>query len=174
MGRHASRWLPSLIKPQHRFVVAITGIVLLAFATLAVAASVFPATPEASAQPQQEVSQFPPGSHQGDLVGTYSVAPNAVWGTGFQAQVAITNRGDRPLDWQVTLAYPKTVMTYAGSWVDGVPQPNVAVAGQRYTFTSAVPVAPGQTALLRAEFSKVAGADFTVTECTVNGRQCDQ
>jgi|RhiMetdeSRZDD1v2_1073273.scaffolds.fasta_scaffold1152712_2 cellulose binding protein with CBM2 domain len=174
VGRHASRWLPSLIKPQHRFLVAISAIALLAFATLAIAASVFPAAPEASAQPQNGINQPPAGRGETSLVASYAVLPNAAWDTGFQAQVTITNPTDRPYGWQVTLAYPPTVTNHVGSWVDGVPQPNMTIDDQRFTFTSTVPLGPGRTAVLRAEFTRVAGTDFAVRDCTVNGRQCSR
>ncbi len=163
-----------MIKPQHRFLVAISAIALLAFATLALAASVFPAAPEASAQPQNDVNQAPAGPGTTGLVASYAVPPNAVWDTGFQAQVTITNPTDTEYGWQVTLAYPPTVTNHVGSWLDGVPEPNVTIDDQRFTFTSIVPLAPGHTALLRAEFTKVAGTDYAVRGCSVNGRQCTQ
>jgi hypothetical protein len=173
VGRHASRWLPSLIKPQHRFLVAISGIALLTFAALAIAASIFPAAPEASAQPQNGVNQVPTMAGQTGLVASYAVPPNAIWGDGFQAEVTITNPTASAQGWQVTLVYPPSVTNYVASWVDGAPQRNVTIVGQRFTFTGTVPLAPGQTALFRAEFTKVAGPDFAVLDCEVNGDSCD-
>jgi hypothetical protein len=102
------------------------------------------------------------------------VPPNGIWGNGFQAQVTITNPTASAHDWQVTLVYPPSVTNYVASWVDGVPQPNVSVVGQRFNFTSTVPLPPGRTALLRGEFTKIAGPDFAVMDCEVNGDSCDQ
>ena len=177
VGRHSSRLLPSLIKPQHRFLVAISGIALLAFTTLAVAASLFPGSNEASAQPQDDVNQVTTGqsdSTGGQLVVSYVVPPNAVWSTGFQAQLAITNPTNAAHGWQVTLVYPRSVTSYIASWVDDVPQPSVSIEGQRYIFTSTAPIAAGQTALLRVEFTKVGASDFAPTQCLINGRTCNQ
>ncbi len=184
VGRHASRWrwLPSQLKPQHRFVVAISGILLLTFTTLAVAASVFPKSPEASAGPTpvDETTQVeqtgPPvgtGPVEGQLIAYYVVPLTAVWDKGFQAQVLITNTAPTPQGWQVTLVYPQTVTGHVRSWVAGAPQPAVDIGGQRFTFTGATPIAAGQTALLRVEFTTTAGK-VEALECTVNGLPCNR
>jgi Cellulose binding domain len=187
VGRHASRWrwLPSQIQPQYRFPVAIAGIILLAFATLGVAASMFPNSPEASAAPTpvDETTPFGPtgppagpgqGPRPGQLIAYYVVPMTAVWDTGFQAQVLITNTATTAQGWQITLLYPPTVTGYVGSWVEGAPQPSVGITGQRFTLTGAAPIAAGQTARLRVEFTTVAGADVDVAECTVNGLPCNR
>ncbi len=184
VGRHASRWrwLPSQIKPQYRFPVAIAAIILLAFATLGVAASVFPRSPEASAAPTPVDDPTLPGpaeqtTGQGSgpqLIAYYVVPLNAVWATGFQAQILITNTSTIAQGWQVSLRYPQTVTGYVKSSVDGAPQPTVAISGQRFTLTGATAIAAGQTAQLRVEFTTVAGADVDVAECTVNGVPCNR
>ena len=181
VGRHASRWRwPSQIKPQYRFLVAISGILLLAFAALAVAATAFPQSPQASTQPNpppQDDNQVTPpdvpANASGQLIAAYVVPPGSVWGTGFQAQVLITNTGATAQRWQVTLSYPQTVTGDVASWVDGAPQPSAVVDGRTFTFTSILPIQPGQSALLKVEFSKVPVADFAVETCTINGRTCD-
>ena len=155
---------------------------LLAFATLGVAASIFPRSPEASAAPTPAEEPTTIASEQsegqgpgpGELVAYYVVPLTAVWGNGFQAQILITNTAGVPQGWQVVLLYPQTVTGYVASSVDGGPQPNVDVTGQRFTLTGATPIAAGQTALLRVEFSTVAGADVDVAECTVNGKPCNR
>src|SRR5262245_39257804 len=145
VGRHASRWrwLPSQIKPQHRFVVAISGILLLAFATLAVSATIFPRTPEASAGPNSADRTTPSDPTNiapatGQLIAYYVVPMSAVWANGFQAQVLITNTANAPQGWQVTLTYPLAAQ-YVDSSVDGSAQPSVEVSGDRFVFTGAGP-----------------------------------
>jgi hypothetical protein len=187
VGRHASRgrWLPSQIKPQYRFPVAIAGIMLLAFTTLGVAASIFPRSPEANAGPtpvDEPMTVLPteplPGQGQGpgpgQLVAYYVVPLTAVWANGFQAQILITNTATAPQGWQIVLQYPQTVTGHVASRVDGGPQPSVEVNGQRFTLTGAAPIAAGQTTLLRIEFTTVSGADVELAECTVNGLPCNR
>jgi hypothetical protein len=184
VGRHASRWRwPSQLKPQYRFLLAISGILLLAFTTLAVAASLFPQSPQASAgaTPTDEGNAYPgdtgplpavTGPVGGQVIAAYAVPDNAVWDSGFQAQVLLTNTTTAAQPWQVTLVYPTAVTGFVASWLDGAPQPSASVDGQRFTFTSTLPIAPGQSALLKVEFSKEAGTNFTLQACAVNGRSC--
>ena len=182
VGRHASRgrWLPSQIKPQYRFPVAVAGIMLLAFATLGVAASIFPRSPEASAAPTPVDEPMTPlpgqgqGPGPGELVAYYVVPMTGVWANGFQAQILITNTAAAPQGWQIVLLYPQTVTGHVSSQVDGGPQPNVEVTGQRFTLTGTAPIGAGQTTLLRVEFTTVSGADVDVAECTVNGLPCNR
>jgi hypothetical protein len=186
VGRHASRWrwLPSQIKPQYRFPVAIAGILLLAFATLGVAASIFPRSPEASAAPTPvdepttlvptEMQQVPGQTPAGQLIAYYVVPVNAVWANGFQAQILITNTAATARGWRVSLLYPQTVTGYVASSVEGGPQPSVDITGQRFTLTGGTPIEGGQTLRLRVEFTTVAGAHVDVAECTVNEMPCNR
>lgn len=210
MGRHlkVEEPPPPKDKPRWRFLVAIGGIVVLAFVSMAAVAALFPqrgsqavAGPETSnpfphlpgdptggtspsggptpdpgqtpaSTPPRGSASRPPNAPSGQLSGAYTVLPNAVWETGFQAQVAITNNTGSAQSWQVRLVYPASVTRYVTSWVDGSPGPRAEVSGQTVIFSGTATVPIGRTIGLKFQFDRTKGGDFSPIECSVNGRAC--
>lgn len=190
MGKHVRRFLsrPPGAKPRYRFVIALGTIVLIAFAAMVTVAALYPENGPANAEPTTTpfadgplpgpADGVPPdpgvptSAPTGPLTSTYAVPSSWVWDSGFQAQVAMTNTTLAPQDWQVRLAYPRTVTAFVGSWVDGAPQPANEITDQQFTFTGVQPVPPGQTVVLKVQFGKAPAADFAVQQCLVNGRPC--
>jgi hypothetical protein len=212
VGKHLAREEPPppKDKPRWRFLVAISGILVLAFIAMALVAALFPQHgPQAVAGPETTQPPFPPiqgGPDQnptstgppatstppsrgatgtgrpsttrapkppaGQLSGAYSVLPNAVWDTGFQAQVVIANKTGSAQSWQVRIVYPSTVTRYVTSWIDGHPEPHADVSGQTVIFSGSATVPAGATWALKFQFDKQSGGDFNPVECTVNGRAC--
>jgi hypothetical protein len=194
VGKHVRRFLslPPGAKPRYRFVIALGTIVLIAFAAMVTVAALYPENGPANAEPTGPVNPFgdaplpgltdpsvpDPGqttataAPSGPLTAVYAVPSTWVWGSGFQAQVAMTNTTPTPQAWQVRLSYPSSVTAFIGSWVDGGAQPGSETSGQQFTFTGAQPVQPGQTVVLKVQFDKVPVSDFGVQQCVVNGRPC--
>ena len=195
MGKHVRRLfhLEPGAKPRHRFVIALGTIVLLAFGAMAIVAAIYPENDPAVAQPDGSSGPYlgepgppieadptlpatdaapPNGAPTGLLLAIYTVPSSSVWGTGFQAQIAMTNTTAAPQPWRVKLHFPPGVTAFTGSWVDGQPQPAVDAVDQDYTFTGGLPVPPGQTVVLKVQFDRAVNSDFRAQECVINGRAC--
>jgi hypothetical protein len=187
--------LPPGGKPHYRFVVAIIGIIGLAFLTMAAVALIYPeggssastdpsanaagpgapvGDPGAQTRPPDRPPAAPggPAAANGQLTAAYRVLPDGVWDAGFQAEVEISNGTGKAQKWRVTLRYPRTVMGLMSSWMDGYPEPTVKLAGDEVRFTGTLAVPPRQTARLRFQFAKQRQGPYAPLECTINDRPC--
>src|SRR5690349_11924285 len=128
MGRHEMRevWRTAVPKQSYRFLIAIGAIVALAFLSMALVAALYPENGGAAAQGDAtgpppytypDTTDAPtdtpalPGADTlptGDLAAVYSVPSNAVWSTGFQAQVVMRNNSGTPQGWELRLTYPQS------------------------------------------------------------------
>jgi hypothetical protein len=188
--------LPPSGKPHYRFVVAIAGIIALAFLTMAAVALIFPegdtsastdptadALPAGGAVPadpappgDQPTTKAPPGDLPapvaGKLSAAYRVLPEGTWDAGFQAEVAISNATGSPQSWRVRLRYPDAVMGLVSSSMVGQPEPTVRLTDDGVIFTGTAALPPRQTARLQFQFAKLRDGAFAPLECSVNGRRC--
>jgi hypothetical protein len=175
VGKHVRRILnlePGA-KPRYRFVVALGAIVLLAFATMAVVATIFPENaPQASADPDPFSGDPTFGDPTVEPHQTNGTSPEP--GSGFQAQINMTNTTVAPQAWEVRLVFDESVTGLVSSWVDGQPKPAEQAVDRAYTLTGMQAIPPGQTVVLRVQFDKLPNTDFAVRECTINGRPCAQ
>jgi hypothetical protein len=189
VGRHsvAEEPPPPENKPGYRFPLAIGAIVLLACASMAIVAAVFPErTPRAAATtPENPAAGNPFPQLPGEPTITSepaSTGPSAaVSGTfqlsrdydgGFIGAVQLFNGATSAESWQVKLVFPSNVGTLQAHWISGGPgDTTVAQAGQTFTFTSQQPLAAGAKIGLSFQFGKTAG-DPHPRECSVNGTPC--
>jgi hypothetical protein len=189
-------------KPRYRFVVAFSAIVLLAFASMAVVAALFPErAPQARANPGDLAASgnpFPPIS--AGRAGTVSAprgrsataTPQATnpasgtttapvagtfqlsqdWNNKFIGAVQLSNGTGSAQAWQVQLAFPDNVGDLQARWISGGPGD--------MTVTRA-----GQTVTFTGQTPLAAGAHIGVNfqfgktagsptprTCSVNGRAC--
>lgn len=189
MGRHEMRevWRTTVPRQSHRFLIAIGAILALAFLSMALVAALYPESGPASAQPDPNApatyvypsapdtaSPDDPGAAPlaGQVLAEYEVPDGGVWGTGFQAQVTMTNITATPQSWQLRLVYPRSVTGYVSSFIDGYPAPSEQAADQQFILTGSVPIPAGQTIVLKIEFNKATTSDFTPRDCVVNGQAC--
>jgi hypothetical protein len=191
MGRHEMRevWRTAVPKQSYRFLIAIGAIVALAFLSMALVAALYPENGGAAAQgdatgapadtdPDVTDGSSPPPPPNtdtlptGDLAAVYSVPSNAVWSTGFQAQVVMRNNSGTPQGWELRLTYPQSVTAFVSAFIDGYSAPVENSLGQQYIITSTMPIAAGQTIIVKIEFDRVTTSDFTPRDCFVNGRAC--
>jgi hypothetical protein len=118
---------------------------------------------EAPPPPSPAVSPSPSPSpskkdDRNDVTGRYRVLSS--YGDSFIAEVLVTNASSGFRSWTVTLVFP-----------DGVPQPTLRRSGQRYTFTSAVPIPPKSSIELKFDFSR-SGRNNNPASCRTNGVTC--
>jgi hypothetical protein len=191
---------PPKDKPRYRFLLAIAGIVALAFLAMAIVAAAFPEQSPAAAGPDDETgvaNPFPtlPTVDTGGpttVTGPASVAasrpaatrttkasskigavysPYNIWNNGFQATVTVRNRTSTPQNWQVALVFPDSVTPTENRWVNGPSLPDVVTEGHNVVFTGTAPIAPGNELVVYFELQK--SGDVTAPlVCTVNGQTC--
>jgi hypothetical protein len=185
VGRHSApeEPPPPRDKPRYRFVVAISGILLLAFLSMAVVAAVFPETgPQAAdgaggngaANPFPQVPAGPvtPAGPPATAAITGAYELSQEWADGFIGAVRLTNDTAGPVSWQVRLVFPDTVRDLQNRWIAGGPgDTTVTRTGQTVVFDSQEQLAAGATIGLHFQFTKD-GSNINPTECWVNGRPC--
>ncbi len=192
VGRHTRPEQPQPeAKPRHRFVVAFSTIFLLAFASMAVVAAIFPEQgpqAKASGDPTGVGTPFPPipagqpadtslgsttviaTSGTGQVSGTFAVSQD--WNEGFIGNVALSNTSASPQAWQVQLVFPDIVGQLQSRWIsDGPGDSTVARSGQTVTFTGQQPLAAGAHIGVFFQFAKGPG-DPSPRNCLVNGSPC--
>jgi Cellulose binding domain len=195
VGRHSTpeELPPPKDKPRYRFVIAISAIALLAFASMALVAAVFPQNaPQAEASPADPglvgiPSQFPgsqsgaaapvtsppppaTGPATGPVAGTFVVSQD--WADGFIGAVQLSNATPTAQAWRVQLVFPANVGALQARWISGGPgDTTVARAGQTVTFTSQVPLAAGAHIGVFFQFAKT-GGNPAASACSVNGHAC--
>ena len=92
------------------------------------------------------------------------------FGDGFIGEVLIRNASGRDLDWRADLRFPDADRLIT-SWVESAPQATLTQSGDRFVWSSGVPVPAGGEVALRFHF----GRDGTVdrpASCLVNGTTC--
>jgi hypothetical protein len=193
VGRHSTpeEVPPPKEKPRYRFVVAISAIALLAFASMAFVAAVFPQqAPQAEASPADPGLVNIPGSASGPAVttpsplgpgsaagpptgfvaGTFVVSQD--WADGFIGAVQLSNATPDAQTWQVRLVFPANVGALQAHWISGGPgDATVTRAGQTVTFTGQSPLASGAHIGVFFQFAKT-GANPAASACSVNGHAC--
>ncbi len=135
MGRHSAQEEPPppKEKPRYRFLVAIAGIALLAFFTMATVAAIFPERPQASATEQPPpANPFPEVSGPGDTPtpGPDSPAPGSTQPSGQPP----TNAPVPPVVPSVTAAGSSPV---PGSGPTGATNPPSGVVGGQFAVATA-------------------------------------
>jgi Cellulose binding domain len=203
VGRHAvpEELPPPEDKPRYRFVVAISAIFLLAFASMAMVAAVFPQrAPQAQASPDDPAGSgdpFPPiATGQGSptaapLVtidpanGKATTPPTAAiglvagkfqlsrdWKDGFIGSVQLSNGTSSAQAWQVLLVFPNNVKDLQARWIAGGPgEMTITRTGQTVTFTGQTSLAAGARLGVFFQFEKTVGST-TPRTCSVNGHAC--
>jgi hypothetical protein len=102
------------------------------------------------------------------LTGAYRVVES--FGDGFIGEVLIRNASARDLGWRAELRFPDADRLIT-SWVESAPQATLTRSGDRFSWSSGVPVPAGGEVALRFHF----GRDGTVdrpASCVVNGTTC--
>ena len=127
-------------------------------------------TPPRPSRTSARATTTAPAPAPGPVSGRYRVIDS--FGDGFIGEVLVANAAGRDRDWRVELRFPATVGDLITSWVESAPQATLRRSGDRYVWSSGVPVpARGQVAL-RFHFSRTGSGNLPAT-CTVNGRTCD-
>jgi hypothetical protein len=203
VGRHAvpEESPPPKDKPRYRFVVAVSGIVLLAFASMAMVAAVFPQrAPQAQASPKDlagSADAFPPiaasqssptaaplvttNPASGDATTPPAAAMGLVsgkfqlsndWNDGFIGSVRLSNGTSSAQAWRVLLVFPDNVKDLQARWIAGGPgEMTVTRTGPTVTFTGQTSLAAGARLGVFFQFGKTVGSP-TPRKCSVNGRAC--
>jgi hypothetical protein len=193
VGRHSTpeEPPPPKDKPRYRFVLAISAIFLLAFASMAVVAAVFPdkapqaeaspGDPGAAGNPFPSISSGSPGpvapaapqsstTATGPFTGRFEVSQD--WSDGFIGAVQLSNGTAGDKAWQVQLVFPANVGALQSRWISGGPgDSTVARTGQTVTFTGSVPLAAGAHIGIYFQFAKATGSPVP-SACSVNGGPC--
>lgn len=102
------------------------------------------------------------------LTGAYRVVES--FGDGFIGEVLIRNAAGRDLDWQAELRFPDADRLIT-SWVESAPQATLTRSGDRFVWSSGVPVPAGGEVALRFHFGRDGTADRPAS-CLVNGTTC--
>lgn len=104
-----------------------------------------------------------------DVTGRYRVMES--FHDSFIGEVLVTNDGRAARQWTVELRFPGNVGGLRTSWVESAPQATLRRSGERYFWTSSVPVGAGSAVPLRFHFDRSGGGD-TPSECRTNGGRC--
>jgi hypothetical protein len=121
-----------------------------------------------STRTSRPASTAPPPA-PGPISGRYRVVDS--FADGFIGEVLVTNAAGRAGDWRVELRFPAAVGELITSWVESAPQASLRRSGDRYLWSSGVPVpARGQVAL-RFHFAR-SGSGDRPAGCTVNDQAC--
>lgn len=104
-----------------------------------------------------------------EVTGRYRVM--ASFHDSFQGEVLVTNNGPAARQWSVELRFPGNVGRLQTSWVESAPQATLRRSGDRYIFTSTVPLAAGSSVPLRFQFDRSGRGDLP-SDCRVNGTRC--
>lgn len=121
-----------------------------------------------SAAPRPRPSPTRPRPSPPAVTGTYRVVQS--FGDGFIGEVLIRNAAGRDLDWRAELRFPQADRLIT-SWVESAPQATLAASGDRFVWSSGVPVPAGGEVALRFHFAR-AGALDRPASCVVNDTTC--
>jgi cellulose binding protein with CBM2 domain len=123
-----------------------------------------PASPAPrSSPPPRRPRPSPPA-----VTGAYRVVQS--FGDGFIGEVLIRNATDRDRDWRADLRFPDAGRLIT-SWVESAPQATLTASGDRFVWSSGVPVPAGGEVALRFHFSRDGTVDRPAS-CQVNGTTC--
>jgi hypothetical protein len=122
-----------------------------------------PRTIPATDPPETDPPRPPPS----DVTGRYRVVDS--FPDGFIGEVLVRNTSGRDRDWRVELRFPDDGGDLVTSWVESAPQATLSRAGDRFVWSSGVPVAARGSVALRFQFS---GTRDRPASCTVNRTAC--
>lgn len=103
------------------------------------------------------------------VTGRYRVVDS--YSNSFTGEVLVSNVSTTDRSWTVLLSFPAGVGSLRTSWVEGARQATVSRDGDRYVFSSAVPIAAGESVALRFQLNDTGGVVQPV-ECSVNDSSC--
>ncbi|MET0491541.1 MAG: cellulose binding domain-containing protein [Actinoplanes sp.] len=119
-------------------------------------------------RPSVTSSKTPAATRPPALTGAYRVVES--FGDGFIGEVLIRNASGRDLDWRADLRFPDADRLIT-SWVESAPQATLTRSGNRFVWSSGVPVPAGGEVALRFHFGREGTVDRPAS-CLVNGTTC--